>query len=292
MKIAISIILYKSPVEILDKNLNMLAKQTYLDSKSNNFKIFFSDNDSGKQIDEIRKLCEKYHQFEYEFIINENVGFGNANNSVFKKILILNSDVKLEKEKFSHFLVMNPDGISHPRLIENMMKFANSKNDLGVFEAIQFPVEHPKKYDKNTKEVSWCSGCCCLFPIAVFERLNGFDDMFFMYMEDVDLSWRARQIGLKCYTVDDALFFHVSQDREMNKNQITMIYKSAYLLAKKYNSLKLQRKTTKILQELLSESEYYIFLQDTKDISMISNFEDYKFIANFDADLYFSEARW
>jgi hypothetical protein len=292
MKIAISIILYNSPIDIIDKNLNILAKQTYLNCQDNKFKIFFSDNDSGKQIDEVNEICKKYHQFEFEFIINENIGFGKANNKIFRKILTLNSHTKLNEEKFSYFLIMNPDGISHPRLLENLINFSQSKNDRGIFEAIQFPVEHPKIYAQDTKETAWCSGCCCLFPVDAFELLGGFDDIFFMYMEDVDISWRARKIGLKCYTVDDALFFHVSQDREISKNQTIMIYKSAYLLAKKYDSLELQGGTLRILKTLLSELEYNVFLQEADKITIINNLDDYKFIANFKHNLYFSEARW
>ena len=43
--------------------------------------------------------------------------------------------------------------------------------------------------------VAIASGACFLMPRALFERLSGFDDDYFLYHEDVDLSWRTRLAG-------------------------------------------------------------------------------------------------
>ena len=43
MKIAISIVLFDSPLDILKKNIYMLSKQDFLDDKSNTIEIFFCE---------------------------------------------------------------------------------------------------------------------------------------------------------------------------------------------------------------------------------------------------------
>ncbi len=44
-------------------------------------------------------------------------------------------------------------------------------------------------------EVDWASGALLLVRRRTYELLGGFDERFFMFMEDVDLCWRARQAG-------------------------------------------------------------------------------------------------
>ena len=58
-----------------------------------------------------------------------------------------------------------------------------------------FPFEHPKDYDPVTLATSWCSGACVLFRRVAFDAVGGFDPAFFLYCEDVDLSWRLRAAG-------------------------------------------------------------------------------------------------
>src|SRR5262249_41767950 len=43
--------------------------------------------------------------------------------------------------------------------------------------------------------VDWVTGCCLLLRRSCWEDLGGFDRDFFLYYEDVDLCWRARQRG-------------------------------------------------------------------------------------------------
>ncbi len=54
---------------------------------------------------------------------------------------------------------------------------------------------------------SYLSGCCLAVRRAAFERVGGFDERFFMYGEDIDLSWKLRRLG-RLVHVDDAHFAH------------------------------------------------------------------------------------
>ena len=285
MKIAISIILYKSPIDVVRKNLDMLSKQDFLEDKNNYFEIFFSDNDNGLQINIIKELTKKYPNLSFNFIVNDNIGFGGANNKAFYQINNNN------KGQFDYFLIMNPDGISHPRMLKKLTDFAISHNNKGIFESIQFPSEHPKIYNPTTKETRWCSGCCCLYPWQIFQELQGFDENFFMYMEDVDISWRAREKGYKCFTVNDALFFHSVEDRKYLKNTEIMMYKSAYILSLKYRNNKKKRIYLKNLEKLLNNEDLLTFLNETSNIEL-PNINNFINIADFNHNFYFSEARW
>ena len=115
----------------------------------------------------------------YQFF-NENTGYGKGHNRLFatasaERLLILNPDVQVAHD---FFLEMLPP-LEDPTV--------------GLTEARQTPVEHPKPYDTTTGETPWASGACFLMPSALYRALGGFDESFFMYCEDVDFSLRIRQ---------------------------------------------------------------------------------------------------
>ena len=56
--------------------------------------------------------------------------------------------------------------------------------------------------------VDWLHGAFMLMPRALFERLGGFDERFFMYGEDMDLCERARAAGFRTAIVPDACVVH------------------------------------------------------------------------------------
>lgn len=60
----------------------------------------------------------------------------------------------------------------------------------------------------SSREVFGVSGAACLVAKRVFEELGGFDEDFFASHEDVDLSYRARLLGYRCWYVADAVVRH------------------------------------------------------------------------------------
>ena len=93
-------------------------------------------------------------------------------------------------------------------------------------------------------ETDYVTGCCLFTSMEVINQLNGFDEQFNMYGEDVDLCLRAKKEGINCYYWPDAkLYHHVSASlggafslKKLSKKLIGIgrLYSKHYLeLAKK-----------------------------------------------------------
>lgn len=143
--------------------------------------------------------------FDYRFF-GVNTGYGKGNNRL------------AEGAESDYLLIMNPEIIIGPQgLCDLLAPFADA--DVGLVEARQIPVEHPKEYDPDTFETEWSSGACFMIPTAFFRQLKGFDtDTFFMYCEDVDLSWRIRLLGRRLYYQPLAGVYHAKYLRSSGGN--------------------------------------------------------------------------
>lgn len=93
-----------------------------------------------------------------------------------------------------YLLVENPDIVMCCDTISLLYEpFRISPDKIGMSEAKQLPIEHPKYYDPETGETGWSSTACTMVPKHVFDLVHGFDaDSFFLYCDDVDFSWRIR----------------------------------------------------------------------------------------------------
>lgn len=66
----------------------------------------------------------------------------------------------------------------------------------------------PGKYQQDQQDVSWVSGACFVVRKEVWVALAGFDTLFFMYCEDVDLCLRARKMGLRIVYTNRCTVIH------------------------------------------------------------------------------------
>jgi hypothetical protein len=60
----------------------------------------------------------------------------------------------------------------------------------------------------SSRDVDHVIGAFSLIRRSVFEQLGGFDERFFVYLEDLDLSWRVRQAGWRTHYLARAVAFH------------------------------------------------------------------------------------
>jgi len=155
-----------------------------------------------------------------------NLGFGAAHNRVMKEAFASRAT--------RYYLCVNPDGVLHPRCLAELVAEAERPGRTGLVEARLFPDEHPKPYEPGTHETPWCSGCVLLLTRELYSEVGGFDERFFMYCEDVDLSWRARAVGFSVRVAPRALVHHYTLDREITARRELSVRRSAALLGAKY----------------------------------------------------------
>jgi GT2 family glycosyltransferase len=91
--------------------------------------------------------------------------------------------------------------------------------------------------DKNpTKpmEVAWVKGALLMIRKELFERLKGFDEEICMYTEDMELCYRAKEIGEKVYFYPTKDILHKDQGSSNRTFAIINIYKGILYFYKKH----------------------------------------------------------
>jgi len=131
----------------------------------------------------------------YQFF-DENLGSGGGQNRL------------ADGHPSDLLLVLNPDTYPSPTALVELVK-ALADTEVGIVEARQIPLEHPREYDLSTGRTSWASGFCMLVRRPLFDQLGGFDhEHFLLHCDDVDLSWRARKAGYAVAIAPHAAVFH------------------------------------------------------------------------------------
>ena len=164
--------------------------------------IYFLDNASTDEtIAEILAALREFPIRSYVLRSRTNNGFARGMN-------LLSGQSKSE-----FIFMLNPDTEIEQGCLERLLDQARSDPAIGICEARQQPREHHKIYDSQTGETTWCTGAAVLIRRRAFEEIGGFDErIFFMYCEDVDLSWKLWLRGRKCIYVPDAVVRHYTQD--------------------------------------------------------------------------------
>jgi GT2 family glycosyltransferase len=170
----------------------------------------------------------------------ENFGFGKgcnlgATTARGKYILFLNSDTEILDKGFinmAKFLEENPKvGILGGK-IANID--GSSQNSVGKFynlfnltlmllglERLGFLRSSPN----IVKKVDWVSGACMMIRKDAFEKLSGFDEKMFMYVEDMEICYRAKKLGFMTYFYPNIKLKHKSLGSSNKTFAIINIYK-------------------------------------------------------------------
>ena len=100
-------------------------------------------------------------------------------------------------------MLLNPDGTfqlsygKYPSLLNEL----RTKRDTAIMKQI------PE--DRVPRVVDWISFAAVMIPRSVFERIDGFDERFFMYFEDVDMCHRMNDAGYRTFYCADFSLIHV-----------------------------------------------------------------------------------
>jgi len=152
-------------------------------------------------IEQIREKSPALAAIDYVYF-DGNFGSAKGHNT-----LIAKADGS-EVDAPDFVLIMNPDVMLAPdALVELARPFEN--RHVGMVEARQLPIEHPKEYNRVTGETGWATTACAMIPMPVIRKLRGFDhETFFLYCDDVDFSWRARLADYQVIYQPSAVVFH------------------------------------------------------------------------------------
>lgn len=206
--VSISIVTYNS-----EKHIGKLLDSIIQNVHGIHYHIYIIDNGSTDTTAEIVKHraspCITWIQSD------KNRGFGAGHNLALKYI------------ESDYHLCVNPDIVINSDIVTDIARYLNEHGNIGIITprilnvdgSIQvLPKRNPrliyliarrvgvsflKKYrseyemldmDTNqTFDIEFCSGCFMFMRTALFKGLGGFDERFFMYFEDADLTRRIRE---------------------------------------------------------------------------------------------------
>lgn len=218
----VTIVLYNS-ARFVPALAEGIQGQTYPHDR---IRLWFVDNagEDGAAGD----LCQRFRPWPGGVVLlplSRNVGFTGGNNAA------------LRLQKAPYALLLNPDTRMAPGCVEALVARAERESRAGEVEPRQEPREHPKPYDFGSGETSWCSLGCALLRREALETAGLLDDLFFMYCEDVDLSWRMRLKGYRCIYEPAAAYEHFTGDPgRSTRNEIYYAFRNQYFLRRIYGS--------------------------------------------------------
>ncbi len=225
--------------------------------------VFVVDNNSVDN--SLEMLADKFPQVK--IIANkENVGFSRANNQAIRQstgeyVLLLNPDTVVEEDTFEKclaFMDQTPDagglgvkmvngkgeflpeskrGIPYPavafyKLFGLSKIFPNSK---------RFGAYHLTYLDPNEiHSVEVLSGAFMLLRRSVLDQVGLLDEDYFMYGEDIDLSYRILKGGYKNYYFPETRIIHYKGEstKTGSLNYVHVFYKAMQIFARKHFSAK------------------------------------------------------
>ena len=250
--ISIIIISYNTK-QITTDCLNSIIKS--FRNSSVKYEIIVVDNNSKDGSANMLESFEKKYPENIKVVLNtENTGFGKANNQGVKiaksdYILLLNSDtVTLENsiEKLLNYFKEN-EYDSHfvgAKLFNKDMTEQSSAAPFFtlpvVFAALFLKGDYwglTRSSPNNVKQVDWVSGACIMTKKDFYNKVNGFDESVFMYMDEVDLLYRAKQKKLNTYFYPDAKFIHIGFASSGSKSYpVVQVFKGLIFFYKKHYS--------------------------------------------------------
>lgn len=253
-KLTISLVVYKPELNQLNDTLTSLAAS--LDNAGSIYHIYIIDNTPSEYKS---RISIEYigHYFKYgDFTYSRNdrnVGFGGAHNQA----LNVQSD---------YHLIINPDLIISRDAISNAIQFMHKNSNCGLVTPFAqwadgtvqrlckdypsvlvlllrgfAPAFIKKLFDKslknyemigtiNNNEVFWnppmVSGCFMFFKTEIWKKCRGFDQRYFLYFEDFDLSIRAKQFCDIAYVPSVAVVHHGGHAARKGLKHIILFFRS------------------------------------------------------------------
>ncbi len=220
MKLSI-IIPHHNGEELLFNCLESILNQISI----KDFEIIVVDN--GSIDNSADKAKEKFpsinlHKSETNLGYSGGCNFG-AKNAKGEYTIFLNNDTLHTKnwiEELIGFLDKNPQaGAAQPKILNatNKDTFDYAGGAGGYIDKYCFPFvrgrifnsleKDSNQYD-DVKKIFWASGAAFIIRTELLRELNYFDNIYFAYMEEIDLCWRLQALGLGIWNVPTSVVYH------------------------------------------------------------------------------------
>lgn len=193
-----------------------LSKQSFKD-----FNVILVDNNSTDNLADVLKDTSSDISLVLKKL-DTNQGFAIANN------------IGARFAKGEWIVLLNADAYPEPDWLENLLKAAEQNPQYNFFSSRQIQYNDPhlldgagdeyhvsglawrrfynhveKEYGLEQEEVFGACAAAAMYRRADFLNVGGFDEDYFSYFEDVDLSFRLRLAGGRCLYVPNAVVHHV-----------------------------------------------------------------------------------
>ena len=239
--------------------LEQCLQSVLLATKNCTAEIFVVDNNS---TDGSKQFLEPLFKEVHFIWLPKNIGFAKANNIALAKtsgdyILFLNPDTIVAEDSFEKtiaFLQNNTAiGALGVKMIDGSGQFLKESKrafpspSISLFKILGLANLFPKsklfaKYHmghlsvNENNEVDVLAGAFMLVPKVVLNVVGSFDEAFFMYGEDVDLSYRIQKAGYKNYYFAKTTILHFKGEstKKGSLNYVRLFYKAMNLFVHKH----------------------------------------------------------
>lgn len=210
----------------------------------------------------------------------DNVGFSKANNQAIRVakgryVLLLNPDTVVEEDTFRKvvdFMNQHPKaGGLGVRMVDGKGRFLpESKRGLpspwvalckisGIYRVFKKSRRFNHYYmgyldEHETNQVEILSGAFMLMRMEALDKVGLLDEAFFMYGEDIDLSWRIIRGGYDNYYFPETTIIHYKGEstKKGSLNYVFVFYKAMVIFAEKHFS----EKNAKLFTTLINSAIY------------------------------------
>lgn len=227
--VVVQLLVYNEPIKVIETLLSSLSRVQYPTEK---WKIVIVNNvcaghDLGAYIRSHWTKIPGMPELLVE-IQNPNLGFAGGHNRAWRLsqtfhpdfLYLLNADAHVDPF-FLQNIVNEAQRLENAAIIQSRIMLSqephlfNSRGNALHFLGFGFSLGYrqtPEAVNDLALPMFYASGAGVLIRANILEKIGGlFDASYFMYHEDVDLSWRARLAGYDIGYADDSVIFHQYQ---------------------------------------------------------------------------------
>jgi len=246
-RISASLVLYNTEKEIVEESINSYFNSTVCGE------LWIIDNsDDGKY-----KYLENYNLRITYINTEENLGYGRAHNIALRNFI----------DRTDYHIILNPDISFNQKVIEELVAFLDKNKQVGLvapkavypdgtpqsngrlipdplhlvlrrfFSISKFNLKKNRDYElKNTGDVNYLTpvvlGSFMMFRNSSLKEIGLFDERFFLYPEDIDISRRMFEKFDNVIYVDQKFIHHHYQE---SYKSLKLLYTHALEMIKYFN---------------------------------------------------------